>query len=286
MTLSVGWFTTARGPGSRGMFEAVLGAIEAREIDARIACVFSNRDPHEDPATDAFFDLVRAHQIPLVTRSSVAFRRAHDGARSRPGEALPPWRIAYDRAVDDALAPYPFDLGVLAGYMLIFEREFVARHALLNLHPALPGGPSGTWREVIRTLIRSGVTPDAAPESGAMLHLAVAEVDAGPVTAYCRFPLHDAPMQPLWAALGDPQLLTDEVIEASALFTAIRERGLVRERPLLVATLAAFADGRLRVQDGRPVDAMGQPAPPADLTADVEARLTATGGRGDRPAVP
>lgn len=280
MTLRVGWFTTARGPGSRGMFEAVIAAIGRGEIDARIACVCCNREPGEDPVTDAFFALVRAHGIPLVTRSSVAFRRDHDGARSRPGEPLPPWRIAYDRAVEAALAPYPFDLGVLAGYMLIFEREFVARHPLLNLHPALPGGPAGTWREVIRALIRGG-----AAESGAMLHLAVAEVDAGPVVAYCRFPLRDAPLQPLWAALGDPAALPDETIDASALFTAIRERGVARERPLLVATLGAFADGRVRVRDEQPVDASGRPVAPADLTAEVEARLAAAGGPGQPPAV-
>ena len=107
-------------------------------------------------------------------------------------------------------------------------------------------------------------------ESGAMLHLAVAEVDAGPVVAYCRFPLRDAAMNPLWDALGDPSSLTDATLDQCDLFASIRERGVARERPLLVATLAAFADGRLHLAAGHPVDATGQRVPPADLTADVE----------------
>ena len=45
---------------------------------------------------------------------------------------------------------------------------------------------------MILQLIRAG-----ADESGAMLHLAIPEVDAGPVAAYCRYPIRgeafDAP---------------------------------------------------------------------------------------------
>ncbi len=176
MTLRLGWFTTARGPGSRGMFEAVIAARAAGQLPGvDFAFVFCNRDRGEDAVTDAFLDRAASLDIPLVTRSSVGYRKAVGGGRSRPGEPLPAWRLDYDREVDAALEAYPFDLGVLAGYMLIFEREFSLRHPLLNLHPALPGGPTGTWREVIRELIRA-----RAVESGIMLHLAIPEVDAGP----------------------------------------------------------------------------------------------------------
>ena len=148
MTVRLGWFTTARGSGSAAMYDAVADAITQGELDAEFAFVFCNRETGEDAVTDAFLGRVHAARVPVVTRSSVGFRRASGGALSHPGEPLPAWRIEYDRAVGDALAPYPFDLGVLAGYMLIFEREFVQQHALLNLHPALPTGPTGTWREV------------------------------------------------------------------------------------------------------------------------------------------
>ena len=84
MTLRVGWYTTGRGAGSRGMFEAVRDAIRAGTLDATFAFVFCNREPGEDATTDAFFDIVRAEGIPRVTLSSVRFRKEHGGTRSRP----------------------------------------------------------------------------------------------------------------------------------------------------------------------------------------------------------
>jgi phosphoribosylglycinamide formyltransferase-1 len=253
------------------MHEAVAEAIARGELDAQFAFVFCNREAGEDPSTDAFLSQAQARGIPLVTRSSVAFRRASRGARSRPGEPLPGWRLEYDRAVEEALAPYPFELGVLAGYMLIFEREFVQRHALLNLHPALPNGPAGTWREVIRRLIRT-----RAEESGVMLHLAIPEVDMGPVVAYCRYSLRTAELEREWQAVETHiDTLTDDQIEATALFAAIRAAGVVRESPLLVATLGELASGRLRVDGGTVRAASGGAAEPADLTIEVDARIGA-----------
>jgi folate-dependent phosphoribosylglycinamide formyltransferase PurN len=272
MALRIGWFTTARGPGSRAMYEAVAGAIAQGRLDAEFGFVFCNREPGEDPLTDSFQRLVEANGHRLITRSSVAYRRTVGGRLSRPGEPLPAWRLDYDREVEVALEGHPFDVGVLAGYMLIFEREFVSRHVVLNLHPALPTGPAGTWREVIRHLIRA-----RAAESGVMLHLAIPEVDAGPVVAFCRYPLDDAELAPLWTAIeADRATLDDSALEATPLFAAIRERGLRREAPLLVATLAEFASGRLHAEGGRVLDTAGAPAAPADVTAEVEAALGAS----------
>lgn len=274
MTLRLGWFTTARGPGSRAMFDAVTRAIAEGAIDARISVVFSNREPGEDPVTDGFFARVRELGIALVTRSSVKFRRTASGELSRPGAPLPDWRIAYDRAVYDALARHRFDLGVMAGYMLIFEREFVARHSLLNLHPALPGGPAGTWQEVIRALIR-----EHALVSGVMLHVAVADVDAGPLVAYTRYPIRGAAFDDHWAALASHLPDADDAaLEASELFALIRAAGVARESPLLVATLGALAARRLRIEAGAVLDASGKPSPPLDLTAEVEALVTPASG--------
>ena len=90
MTLRIGWFTTARGPGSRAMFEAVRDAIEAGAMDAELAFVFCNRERGEAGATDSFFDLVEQAGAPLVARSSVRYRRAVGGALSRPASRCPP----------------------------------------------------------------------------------------------------------------------------------------------------------------------------------------------------
>ncbi len=255
MTLRIGWLTTGRGEGSRALYRATRDAIARGSLSAEMAVLFCNRDPGEAEATDALLEEARSDGVTVVTRSSVAFRRARSGERSRPGEPLPAWRHDYDRAVDEALAPHPFDIGVLAGYMLILTAAFVQRHTLLNFHPALPTGPAGTWREVIRELIRS-----RAAESGVMTHLAVAEVDAGPVATFCRYALRDAELEPLWREL-EPRLrsATDRDLEESALFAAIRARGLGHEAPLLVKTLEAVADGRLRLSgpggiDGAPLE--------------------------------
>ena len=271
MTVRLGWFTTGRGVGSRGMYEAVTAAIAAGELDAEFACVFCNREPGENETTDGFFDLVRADGNPLVTRSSVMHRRAVGGALSRTGEALPPWRSEFDSLIAEDLRSYPFDVGMLAGYMLIFTGDFVQHHPLLNLHPALPGGPIGTWREVIRELITS-----QANETGVMLHLAIPEVDEGSVVAYCRYSLRTPEFEPLWAELDGPAAtMGREALEATALFQAIREMGMRYESPLLVETLVEFSTGELRIDGPRVVDSSGGERAAADLTDAVETRVRA-----------
>jgi hypothetical protein len=57
------------------------------------------------------------------------------------------------------------------------------------------------------------------------------------------------------------------------LFAAIRATGVVRESPLLLATLGEFASGRLRTEGATVLDASGAPAVAADLTAEVDARI-------------
>lgn len=258
MPLRIGWYTT-RGRSSRAMFEAVRDAIAAGSLDAEFAYVFSNRDPGDDPVTDGFFDLVRSEGIPLLTLGSVAYRKAHGGTRSKPGEPLPEWREAYDRDVARLVDQHPADLGVLAGYLLIFTPGFAEAHPLVNLHPALPGGPIGTYIEVIRELIRTDAT-----ESGVMLNVAIPEVDMGPVASFARYSLRTPALEPLWTSTD--RMLGDEALEATPLFEAIRAEQVRHESPFLVATLQAFADGRLRFE-------ALESTPPLDLTRDVAARL-------------
>lgn len=265
MTLRIAWYAT-RGASSRAMFEVVLDAIRAGTLDAEIACVFSNRERGEEDVTDAFFDFVASQNIPLLSLSSVRFRRERGGERSRSGEPLPSWRRAYDAEVARLVDQHPSDLGVLAGYMLIFTPAFVQRHPLLNLHPALPDGPAGTWREVIRYLIRT-----RAAESGVMVHVAIPAVDEGPVAAFARYSLRGDAFAAFWDAL--PVDLDDAALDATPLFARIRQAMVAHEAPFLVATLQAFADGRVRLEGDRIVGAAGAPPPPLDLTEDVRGRM-------------
>ena len=267
MTLHVGWFTT-RGASSRAMYQAVQDAITDGSLDARISFVFSNRDRGDDPVTDAFFERVDADGVTLHAKSSVAYRRAVGGDRSRPDEPLPAWREAYDREVSDLIAEHRVDVGVLAGYMLIFTAPFVERFPLLNLHPALPTGPIGTWREVIRQLIRTN-----AQETGVMVHLAIPAVDLGPVVGYCRYRIDGPEFTAARHTLGNTSDLDDDAIENSALFNLIREAGVRRESPFLVELLQAFADGRVAIEHGSVVYQSGRAALPVEITPEVEARL-------------
>ena len=113
----------------------------------------------------------------------------------------------------------------------------------MNLHPALPNGPTGTWQEVIIDLIRS-----KSIDSGVMMHQAIKEVDRGPVATYCQFSIQDQENNHLWEkANNDSSLIGDKEIENSALFLDIRERGLSVEPKFILATLQAFAEKRITV---------------------------------------
>lgn len=275
MTLRLAWFATARGTTSAKLLAATQEAIAGGRLDAEIVVVFCNRAPGEDPNSDAFLEQVRAAGIPLVTLSSRDFRKQVSGEVARKGEPLPEWRRQYDREVMRLLEPYRFDLGVLAGFMLIFGEEVAAKWDLLNLHPAAPGGPKGMWQDVIWTLIA-----EEATTAGVMVHLATPELDGGPVVTYCTYPIRGSGFDPLWAELDGTtfEAARAEKGEQLRLFRHIRWAGIGREVPLVVETLRAFADGRIRIQDKRVVDAGGNPINGYDLTGEIEAMVAARGG--------
>ncbi|MFN0147581.1 MAG: phosphoribosylglycinamide formyltransferase [Dehalococcoidia bacterium] len=257
--LRVAWLTTGRGPGSFGALEYAFAAVD-RGLPVEIAVVFVNRDPGEAEPTDRLIAMATAHGVPVETLSSVAFRKARGGKLSKPGEPLQPWRVEYDAEVAARLSRYPFSLSVLFGYMLITTEALYSRFTLINDHPALPDGPIGTYQEVIAELMREG-----ARESGCMWHLVTGDVDRGPALSYCRYPIFDDITKPLWLSyISLLQMTKEPKIDETLLYAEIRRRGVARERPLMVETLRALAEGRLTIPVG---DA------PVDLTANVEAAI-------------
>ena len=269
MTLRLAWFATGTGTTSPKLLRAGLDAIRSGRLDAEIAVVFCNKEPGEDAMSDAYCAEVEAAGIPLVRLSDRRFRKDRGGAVARKGEPLPQWRRDYDREVIRLLEPYAFDLGMLAGYKLIFGEEASLRWDLLNLHPALPGGPVGIWQDVIWELIETG-----AEHAGVMVHLATPELDGGPVVTYCAYPLRGPHLDPLWR---DVECRTPEEArtgkgEDLPLFKAIRHAGVAREVPLVIETLRAVADGRIRIENKRVVDASGNVVEGGyDLTDEIEA---------------
>ncbi len=261
--LRIAWLTTGRGAGSYGALEHLFAAVEAG-LRVEPAVVFVNRDPGEAGPTDRLMTMVRARGAPLETLSSVAFRKARGGKITKPGEPLGPWRMEFDAAVATLLAKYDFSLGVMFGYMLIATEPLYGRFPFINDHPALPDGPTGTWQEVIRELMRTG-----ARESGCMWHLVTGDVDRGPALSYCRYPIFDEGARPLWlsyiSTLNHPGEGTPA--DETLLFQEIRRRGVERERPLMVETLRAVGEGRMVVPPPPGHD-------PVDLSAAVERALT------------
>ena len=238
--MSLGWFSTGNGDGSLGLFNEVHKAIELGILDARIEFVFCNRERGESPGSDRFLDRVSSAGVPTVSLSSSRFRSEHGGGR------FDEHRLAYDEEIIQALSGFNVDLCILAGYMLILGKELCRSYRMLNLHPALPGGPTGTWRDVIWKLVE-----ERSKVNGAYVHLVTEELDKGPVITYCSFPIAGDEYSKFWVDIeGAPiNSLKEEFGEELPVFSHIRNEGMKRERPLILETLKVFANGTLKPED-------------------------------------
>ncbi|MBI4302142.1 MAG: phosphoglycerate transporter [Chloroflexi bacterium] len=265
----IGWFSTGRDKAAKELLKTAWDNIKSGQIPGEISFVFSNREPGEDSESDSFFQMVKDYSIPLICLSSHRF-----GLREKNTSpylaGLPPWRRDYDKEVMRLLNPYPRDLCVLAGYMLIVGQEMCQKYTMINLHPATPGGPTGTWQEVVWQLMDS-----RAETTGVMMHLVTPELDQGPPVTYCTFSIRGQPFSRYWKELEGRFMahIKAEEGESNPLFQAIRQKGLAREFPLIVATLQAFAQGKVRVEEGKVLDAQGRPIAGYDLTPVIEAKI-------------
>jgi phosphoribosylglycinamide formyltransferase-1 len=236
-----GWFSSGRDQAAIDLFNAVIDRIDSGFIPGRLAYVFCDRAPGETVASDRFLAVVRSRGIPLVTHSSKKLR-ALIQARAPELEAF---RETFDVQVIGQIRNFVTEVVVMAGYMLIISPRLCQAFLCLNLHPAVPGGPAGTWQEVMWQLMARDLR-----EAGAMMHLATPELDAGPTVTYCRFPLTGPEFEPQWAEFarkrreqGLAEIQAKEG-EAEPLFAKIRQAELRREFPLILLTLKNLAEGR------------------------------------------
>jgi len=262
--LRIGWFSTGRDEAARQLLQTVQQSIQAGEIKGKINFVFSNREPGEARESDLFFDLVHSYNIPLVCFSHREFRssllrsarndkmRAGSGILSKQGRES--WRLKYDREVSKRIENFAPDICVLAGYMLIIGEELCHKYDMINLHPAPPGGPTGTWQEVMWTLIQS-----KADKAGAMMHLVTPELDRGPAVSYCVFSINGEPFETYW-----------QKNDRDRLFDVIRQHELARELPLIIYTLKALSQERIRIRDGKIFDAQGDSIGGCDLSERID----------------
>ncbi len=267
----LGWFSTGRGKGSRGLLKAVHDSIESGDTDAAIDFVFCSREHGETEQTDIFLRMVEDYHIPLVTFSYQKYKAKAGGSGGVPNEVWPSWRLDYDREVMARLQDFKPDLCVLAGYMLIVGPEMCRKYDMVNLHPAAPGGPAGTWQEVVWKLIDTG-----AESTGAMMHLVTPELDRGPVVSYCTFPIRGEPFDRCWLEIKgkSTEQIKREQGEENALFRLIRQHGVIRELPLIITTIQAFSQGRVKITpDKQVIDARGKSIRGYDLTAEIDEKI-------------
>ena len=159
------------------------------------------------------------------------------------------------------------DIVVMAGYMLIIGKPELEQLELVNIHPALPWGPRGTWQEVIHQLIA-----DRATEQGIMIHLVTKVLDRGPVISYCRFPIQGAEWDELWKS-WDTEITNEssrEAKETHILFRRIRQYGEIRELPLLKRAIRELALGTITLKDKRVYAAGRSLEQGIDLTEQIE----------------
>jgi len=264
----MGWLSTGRDQAACNLLADVVARAQVDGVPLDIAAVFCDRESGESAESDAFLALAGRLGIPTVTFSSASsWQAARDAGASREA-----WRDAYHERVMELLAPFELGVLIMAGYMLVVSPAMCRTYALLNLHPALPDGPTGTWQEVIWWLLE-----EEATETGAMVHLATPELDRGPVVAFFRFRIAGGSWDGLWRQFHDKrrtrsvaEIAADEG-ESEPLFAEIRRFGEIREIPLLYQTLRQFAEGALTTCGGEVSAREG--ALPLDLSDLVETEV-------------
>lgn len=268
MDFTMGWFSTGRDEAARELLQEVHENISLGVIPGRISYVFCNRRPGEILESDKFIELAKTLDIKVIFLSSAEYEPRLRMASTEI------WRTKYHAEVMNRIDKYGADVIVLAGYMLIVSPEMCNRYPMINLHPAKPGGPKGTWQEVIWQLIQN-----KAVETGVMMHLVTDKLDEGPPITYCTFPIRGEGVDPLWHDLEEElktKRLADLIMEegeANPLFKEIRNQGVRREVPLLIYTLKALTEGRMRVMGGKIVNDAGEEVGPVLLNDEIETCL-------------
>lgn len=185
--------------------ESILRAAEsqrwATEVPARVVAVISNR------ADAVGLAVASAHGVPVTVVEHQRF-------------AL---REQFDARLAESIEAHSPDLVVLAGFMRVLSRGFVARFAgrLINIHPSLlPAFPGlATHRQALAAGVRV---------HGATVHFVSSEVDGGAIIAQAAIAVLPGDSEDQLAA-----------------------RVLQREHVLLPRCVRWLCEGRVVLSDGR-----------------------------------
>ena len=148
--------------GNGSNLQAIIDAIEEKQLDAVIRVVVSNREEA--------FGLVRArkHNIPTEVLDHRKFSS----------------REAYDQALVDILQARQVELVILAGFMRLLSPVFVSSYSnrIMNIHPALL--PAFPGLHVQRKALEHG-----ARFSGCTVHFVNEGCDEGPIIIQAVVPV-------------------------------------------------------------------------------------------------
>ena len=155
----------ASGGGSN--FGAILDAIAAGRLDARVAVLVTDRA--------GIGAIGRAERVGVP--HAVCAPQDFDGER------------AYGAALLDVLGKHGADFVALAGFLKKIPPALVQayRHRIVNIHPALlplHGGAGLYGRRVHEAVLAAG-----EGESGATVHLVDEDYDTGPIVLQARVPV-------------------------------------------------------------------------------------------------
>ena len=152
--LRVGVLASGRGSN----LQAIIDAIEAGTLDARIAVVISNK-----PEAQAL-DRARRHGLTGVFLDPKPFARESNS------------REAYDRAILDVLQKNEVELIALAGYMKIVTPVLIGVYPnrIMNIHPSLL--PAFPGLDAQKQAVDWG-----AKLAGCTVHFVTEGVDEGPI---------------------------------------------------------------------------------------------------------
>jgi phosphoribosylglycinamide formyltransferase-1 len=244
--LRLAWFTTAR---DRAALDLLRTAWEKKKegfYNLSIPVVFVSRERGESRESDDFMDWAEGQGLTIEAFSARRFQP--ELRRKDPAS----WRETYDRNIRRSLEKYRFDWIFLAGYMWIVSPVLIQKSRIINLHPAPPGGPKGTWQEVIWETLRKRL-----PEAGAQIHLVTEALDEGPPLTYVTFPLNTPEWAPGWRDLEEKvtrkgwDAVQRQEGEGEPFFSQVRAKELSLEFPLILWTLKTLESGRLRAEDHR-----------------------------------
>jgi phosphoribosylglycinamide formyltransferase 1 len=157
----------ASGRGSN--LQAIIDAIEAGQLQAKIVAVISNK---QDAVA---LERARKHGLPDLF------------VDPKPFVGRPDSREAYDQALLDLLKKYDVELVLLAGYMKIITAVLVNSYAnrMMNIHPSLL--PSFPGLDVQRKAIEWG-----CKLAGCTVHFVTEGVDEGPIILQAAVPILDS----------------------------------------------------------------------------------------------